>query len=79
MKQLTNMQEIETAVKEYGEIVICKNNKNNVIVMSMEEYKRRKMKEDIVEKLKKSEKEIENGEGIEVDIAFKELRHKYGY
>ena len=33
----------------------------------------------IIEKLKKSEKEIEKGEGIESDIAFKELRQKYGY
>lgn len=79
MRQLTNIQEIETAINEYGEIVISKNNKNDVIVMSMEEYKKNNIKTDIIEKLKKSEKEIENGEGIESDIAFKELRQKYGY
>ena len=48
MQQL-NMQEIETAVNQYGEIVISKNSKNNVIVMSMEEYKK-KMFEDKIEK-----------------------------
>ena len=37
MQQLKNIQEIETAVNEYGEIVISKNNNNVVIVMSMEE------------------------------------------
>ena len=37
------------------------------------------MKEDIIKKLKQSEKEIENGEGIDSDLAFKELRLKYGY
>ncbi len=79
MQQLTNMQEIETAVNKYGELVICKNNENNVVVMSMEEYKRKIKEEDIIKKLKKSEEEIENGEGIESDIAFKELRHKYEY
>ena len=79
MMQLTNIQEIETAINEYGEIVISKNNKNDVIVMSMEEYKKNNMKTDIIKKLKKSEEEIENGEGIESDIAFKELRQKYGY
>ncbi len=79
MMQLTNIQEIETAINEYGEIVIIKNNKNDVIVMSMEEYKKNNMKTDIIKKLKKSEEEIENGEGIESDIAFKELRQKYGY
>ncbi len=37
------------------------------------------MKSDIIEKLKQSEKEIENGEGIDAEVAFKELRQKYGY
>ena len=31
------------------------------------------------ENLKESEKEIENGEGIDSDVAFRELRLKYGY
>lgn len=79
MRQVTNIQEIETAVNEYGEIVISKNNKNNVIVMSMEEYNKKNMKKDIIKKLKKSEDEIEKGEGIKSDTAFKELRQKYGY
>lgn len=34
--------------------------------------------DDIIKKLKQSEKEIENREGIELDVAFKELRRKYG-
>ena len=79
MQQSLNMKEIETAIDEYGEIVLSKNKKNNVIIMSMEEYKKNSMKADIIEKLKKSEKEIEKGEGIESDIAFKEFRQKYGY
>ena len=37
MQQLKNIQEIETAVNEYGEIVISRNSKNNIIVISMEE------------------------------------------
>lgn len=36
-------------------------------------------RKDIIKKLKQSEKEIENGEGIDSDMAFKELRLKYGY
>lgn len=36
-------------------------------------------KENIVEKLKSSEKEIKNGEGFDADVVFKELRQKYGY
>lgn len=79
MQQLTSIQEIETAINEYGEIVISRNKKNDVVVMSMEEYKKNNMKADIIKKLKKSEEEIEKGEGIESDVAFKELRQKYGY
>ena len=37
------------------------------------------LRKDIINKLKKSEEEIENGKGIEIDDAFKELRLKYGY
>ena len=62
-----NIKEIETAVNQYGEIVIRKNNENNVL------------RNEIIKALKKSEEEVENGEGIDSDMAFKELRQKYGY
>lgn len=78
MQQVTNIQALETAVNQYGELVISKKN-NNVFFMSMEEYNDKKKKKEIISKLKQSEKEIENGEGIEIDVAFKELRQKYGH
>lgn len=79
MKQVKNIHELETAINQNGEMVVSKNNTNNVIIMSMEEYKEKKLKKDIIKKLKKSEEEIENGEGIESDIVFKELKQKFGY
>ena len=39
MQQLKNLEEIESAVNQYGEIVVSKNSRNNVVVMSMEEKK----------------------------------------
>lgn len=78
MQQL-DIQEIETAVNQYGEIAVIKNNKNKVVVMSMEEYNKNVLRKEIVKSLKKSEEEIENGEGIDSDKAFEELRQKYGY
>ena len=78
MQQL-NIQEIETAVDQYGEIVLTKNKKDNVVIMSMEEYNKNILKKEIIEALKKSEQEIENGEGIESDEVFEKLREKYGY
>ena len=77
--QQINLKEIETAVNQYGEVVLSKNNKNNFVVMSMEEYNKNILREEIIKALKKSEQEIENGEGIESDEAFKKLRQKYGY
>lgn len=79
MQQLTNLKEIETAVNQYGEVVIRKNNKNDVVVMSMEEYSKNILRKEIIKSLKKSEQEIEDGEGIESDEAFKKLRQKYEY
>lgn len=54
----------------------------NVQTENNEEKRRvliKNTREDIIKKLKKSEKEIDNGEGIDSDMAFKELRLKYGY
>ena len=45
-----NIKEIETAVNQYGEIVIRKNNENNVVVMSMEEYNKNILKFQAVSK-----------------------------
>ncbi len=36
-------------------------------------------RDEIIEKLKIAEEEIEKGYGTESDIVFKELRQKYGY
>lgn len=36
-------------------------------------------KEKIIRNLKKSEEEIKNGEGINAEEVFKELRAKFGY
>ena len=79
MQQLTNIQEIETAVNQYGEIVISKNKKNNVIVMSMQEYKQKLIDERIEEKLLKAEKQIEDGKTIKAEEVFKELEETYGF
>ena len=78
MQQL-NMQEIETAVNQYGEIVISKNSKNNVIVMSMEEYKKKMFEDKIEKKLQKAEKQIEEGKTVKATEIFKELEDIYGF
>ena len=78
MQQLTNLKEIETAVNQYGEIVVRKNNKNNVVVMSMEEYKKKMLDEEIERKILKSEEDYNNGRVRKAEDVFKEWKLKYG-
>ncbi len=77
MQQLKNIQEIETAVNEYGEIVISRNSKNNIIVMSMEEYRKKLLQYEIEQKLLQSEEDYRNGNIKDAEEVFKEWEEKY--
>ncbi len=79
MQQVTSLQEIETAINQNGEMVIGKNNKNNVIVMSMEEYRNNIFDNETVKKLLKSEEDIEKDRTRKATEVIKELRAKYGF
>ncbi len=79
MQQVTSLQEIETFINQNGEMVIGKNSKNNVIVMSMEEYRNNIFDNETVEKLLKSEEDIEKGRTRKATEVIKELRAKYGF
>ena len=76
MQQITNLQEIKTVINHNGEMVI---DKNNVIVMNMEEYKNNIFDNETVKKLLKSEDDIEKDKTREATEVIKELRLKYGF
>lgn len=78
MQQLTNLQELEMAVNLNGEVVVTKNNKNNVILMSMEEYKKSLIKDKIKNNLIKAEEDIKLGRVRNAEEVFKEWNAKYG-
>ena len=77
MQQVTSFQEIETFINQNGEMVIGKNSKNNVIIMSMEEYRNNVLNNATIKKLLKSEEDIENGRTRKATEVIKELRAKY--
>ena len=77
MQQLTNIKEIESAVSQYGEIVVSKKN-NKVVVMSMEEYKKKMLDNEIERKILKSEEDYKNGRVRKSEDVFKEWQLKYG-
>ncbi len=79
MQQVTSLQEIETVINQNGEMVIGKNSKNNVIVMSMEEYRNNIFDNETVKKLLKSEEDIEKGRTRKATEVIKELRAKYEF
>lgn len=77
MQQITNIQDLKTAVNENGEMVITLNN-DNIFIMKMEEYIRKIMKEDIEKHLLKAEDDIKNGRVREAREVFKEWKEQYG-
>ncbi len=78
MQQVNSIREIEMAINKNGEMVIGKNNKNIVIVMSMEEYKNNIFDEETVNCLLKSEEDIEKGRTRKATEVIKEFEEKYG-
>ena len=61
MIQVTNIQDLKTAVNQNGEMVITMNN-NDIVIMKMEEYREKLLKKDIEEHLLKAEDDIKKAE-----------------
>lgn len=78
MQQVTSLKEIETYINQNGEMVIGKNNRNNVIVMSIAEYRKKLLDEEIEKKLLKSEEDYKQGRVRKAEDVFKEWEAKYG-
>ena len=79
MQKAINIQEVENAINKYGDIVLSKNSKNNIIVMSIEEYRNKLKNDEIEKKLLKAEKQIDEGKTIKSEDVFRELEEKYGF
>lgn len=77
MIQVTNIQDLKTAVNQNGEMVITMNN-NNIVMMKMEEYREKLLKKDIEEHLLKAEEDIKNGRVRNAREVFKGWKEKYG-
>lgn len=76
MQQVTNIQQLETAINQNGEMVISKDN-NNIIIMNMEEYRNKALEKDIEKHLLKAEDDIKNGRVREAREVFNEWKEKY--
>lgn len=55
-------------------MIVTKNSKNNMILLSFEEYKKKILNDDeLEEKLLKAEKQIDEGKTVKATEVFKEL------
>lgn len=79
MQQVKSLQELEAVINKNGEMIITKNHKNNVVVMSIEEYKNRLLEDEIERKLLKAEEQIDKGKTYKATEVFKELEEMYGF
>ena len=79
MQNITNIQELEKAINLNGEMIVTKNSKNNVILLSIEEYKKKLQDEEIEKKLLNAERQIDEGKTVKATEVFKELEEKYGF
>ena len=77
--QAINMQELETAMNKYGDVVLTKNDKNKIVVLSIEQYKEKLLDEKIEKKLLKAEKQIDEGKTFKATEVFKDLEEKYEF
>ena len=75
MKQVTNIKEIETDIKQYNKRIASK---NNVTITKIEKHRKRNLEKDIEEHLLKSEDDIRNGRVKDARKVFKEWKEKYG-
>ena len=78
MQQVTSIQDLKNAVNQNGEMVIALNN-NEIVIMKMEEYRKKIHKDEIEKKLLKAEKQIKEGKTEEAGEVFKELEAQYGF
>ena len=83
MQRETTIAEFTNIVKKIDDIkepiIIKRENKKDLIVISMDDYKKYLFLSELNEKLEKSEREINEGKIYKAKDVFKELREKYGY
>lgn len=83
MRREIPLKEIENTLERYEEIdepiVVKRENKSDVVILSMKEYKEKLFELDIIKHLQISEEDIENGRTVPAKKVFEELRNEYGY
>ena len=83
MRKEISVKELESTISLMDDIqepiIVKRKDKQDLVVISLEQYKKELFLAEISSKLEKSEKELEQGKVHSARHTFKELREKYGY
>ena len=82
MQRKLSVKELEATLDVIDEIktpiIVKRKNKSDVVIISFEEYKDKILEANIIENLKQSERDIEEGNVESADSMLAELKEKYG-
>ena len=83
MSREITVREVEDVINNYTNIeepiVIKRENKEDLIIISMEEFKKRTFLNELDRKLAEGEEDIKNGKVYNAREVFQELGEKYGF
>lgn len=83
MEKIISVKEVENALETYTNIeepiIVKRDNKEDVIILSIEEFKKRLFLADLDRKLDEAEDDIKNNRVHKAKDVFNELRNQYGY
>ena len=83
MAKVIQVDEMEKTVNEYTNIeepiIVKRTNNNDLVILSMEEYKKKLFLNDLDKKIQEGEEDIKNGKTHKLRDVLKELRSEYGY
>ena len=83
MQKVITVEEMEKIANEYTNIeepiIVKRANKNDLVILSMDEYKKKLFLNELDRKIQEGEKDIKNGKTHKLRDVFKELRSEYGF
>lgn len=83
MQREISMKELEDTVNNIDEIeepiIVKRDNKKDLVILSLDEYKRKILLSEVSDKLEESEEQYKAGKTHKARTVFKELRKKYEY
>ncbi len=83
MQKEITVKEIVDTLEQYTNIeepiIVKRDNKDDVVILSMEEYRKKIFLAELDKKLDEAEDDIKNNRVHKARDVFKELREQYGY